>query len=105
LRYQGESVDMAAVAQAENERHEAIQENRESNAAAVQQARADAQARRNALFSALRSMPGGSDPNAVLNAGNQQAAAMRSIGDANAARQRQAQGANSSNQYTNAASS
>jgi hypothetical protein len=90
LESQGETVDMAAVAEEENERHEAIQENRESNIADLDQARAQSEARRNALFSALQSMPGANDPNAVLDAGNRQAAAMRSIGDANAAQQRAA---------------
>jgi hypothetical protein len=43
----------------------------------------------NAVLGALQGMPGGNDPNAILNAGAQQAAALRAIGDANAARQQQ----------------
>jgi hypothetical protein len=46
-------------------------------------------ARLNAVVGALQSAPGGNDPNAIVNAGNQQAAAMRAIGDAAAARQQQ----------------
>jgi membrane protein involved in colicin uptake len=44
----------------------------------------------NAVMGALQSAPGGSDPNAVVNAGNQQAAAIRATGDANAAQQQAA---------------
>lgn len=46
-------------------------------------------ARYDIVVGALQGMPGGSDPNAIVNAGNQQAAAIRAIGDANAARQLQ----------------
>lgn len=43
----------------------------------------------NAVLGALQGLPGGNDPNAILNAGAKQAAAIRAIGDANAARQQQ----------------
>jgi hypothetical protein len=43
----------------------------------------------NAVLGALQGLPGGNDPNAILNAGEQQAAALHAIGDANAARQQQ----------------
>jgi hypothetical protein len=46
-------------------------------------------ARFNTVLGALQSLPGGNDPNAIVNAGAQQAAALRAIGDANAARQQQ----------------
>jgi plasmid stability protein len=46
-------------------------------------------ARFNTVLGTLQGLPGGNDPNAILNAGNQQAAAMREIGDANGARQQQ----------------
>jgi hypothetical protein len=41
----------------------------------------------NAVLGALQSLPGGNDPNAIVNAGAQQAAAMRAIGDAHAEQQ------------------
>jgi TPR repeat protein len=81
------TVDMSAVVAAENERHEGIQESRERNAAELERSRAESENRRNAFLGALRSM-GGSNPNAILNAGNQQAAAIGAIAEANAARQR-----------------
>jgi TPR repeat protein len=82
----GATVDMAAVTAVENERHEGIQEFRARNAAELDRARAASEDRRNAVLGALQTM-GGADPNAILNAGNQQAAAIRAIGDASAARQ------------------
>jgi hypothetical protein len=87
LSSNGATVDMSAVAAVENARHEGIQEFRERNAAELDQARADSENRRNAFLGALQAM-GGSNPNAILNAGNQQAAAIGAIADANAARQR-----------------
>ena len=61
---------------------------REQNAAmAAKEAASDS--RRDALLGALQSVRGAGDPNAIVNAGNQQAAAIRAIGDANAARQQQ----------------
>jgi hypothetical protein len=87
LARHGQSVDMAAVARADAEYHEARQE---SHARAVQEDadRAVAVAQRNAALSAFQSLAS-SDPNSLVNAGNQQAAAIRAIGDANAARQQQ----------------
>ncbi len=76
----GETVDMAAVAEAEAEQHESIAENREENDSSLEQARADAESRRNALIAALQSAPGANDPNAVLNASNRQAAGIRADG-------------------------
>jgi hypothetical protein len=89
LLSQGQRVDMNAVAQAESDRHQAHLEFNRQVEADSERAKADAQASRNAIFSTLQSLPGGSDPNAILNAGNQQATAMRAIGDANAGRQQQ----------------
>jgi uncharacterized protein len=83
LSSNGATVDMAAVAAVENERHEGIQEFRERNAAELDRARAASEQRRNAVLGALQAM-GGSDPNAILNAANRQTAAIRAIGDANA---------------------
>jgi TPR repeat protein len=83
LQSNGATVDMAAVGQMENARSEGIEEFRAQRKAENEQAQADAEARRNAIFSTLASM-GGSNPTAVLDAGNRQAAALRAIGDANA---------------------
>jgi hypothetical protein len=85
LASNGATVDMAAVAAVENERHEGIQEFRAKNAAEAERARAASEERRNSILGALQAM-GGSNPNAILDAGNQQAAAIRAIGDANAMR-------------------
>jgi hypothetical protein len=90
LSSNGANVDMAAVEQAENDRHDAIEENRERNREEFARAQADSEARRDALFGALQSM-GGGDPNLIANTANQQAAAIRAIGDANAARQQASQ--------------
>lgn len=84
LQTKGIAVDMAAVVEAENEFRGGVNENRERVQGKLEQAREQSEARRNALFGALQSLPGGNDPNAVLNAGNRQAAAMRRIGDARA---------------------
>lgn len=89
LSSNGATVDMAAVEQAENDRHDAIEENRERNQEEMQEAQAASEARRDALLGALQSM-GGGNPNLIANTANQQAAAIRTIGDANAARQQQA---------------
>ena len=89
LSGQGQRVDMNAVVTAENDRGEANREFSRQAEADSERAKADAQASRNRIFSALQSMPGGSDPNAILTAGNQQAASMRAIGDANTVRQQQ----------------
>jgi hypothetical protein len=87
LARHGQSVDMAAVARADAEYREARQE---SHARAVQEDadRAVAVAQRNAALSAFQSLAS-SDPNSLVNAGNQQAAAIRAIGDANAAQRQQ----------------
>lgn len=90
LNSKGEAVDMTAVANAANERHEALQEVRERNDANLARSQAESEARRNAMLGALSTMPGGSDPNAIVSAGNQQAAAIRAVGDANTARQQAA---------------
>ena len=89
LQTLGVKVDMNAVASAQAEYHEAVQASREKNLAVAAKDQADSENRRNALLGALQSMPGATDPNAILSAGNQQAATIRGIGDANAARQQQ----------------
>jgi hypothetical protein len=68
---------------ARNERQN--EHNREASAR-----RQESDAQFNAVIDTLKSMPGGSDPNAIVNAGNQQAAAIRAVGDANAAQQQAA---------------
>src|ERR1700739_521015 len=96
LQSLGATVDMGVVREAENQEHDALQDYRAENRAKWDRTVAESEARRNTIFSALQSLPGGSDPNAVLNAGNQQAAAIRSIGNANAA------GKQSTSTYSNA---
>lgn len=90
LQQLGAHVDMAAVDEAENKESQGLEENRAAKTVRLEQAQAAAEARRNAIFGALQSMPGASDPNAIVSAGNQQAAQVRAIGDANASAQQQA---------------
>jgi hypothetical protein len=85
---QGQNVDMAAVENAEQQGYENRREYKAQSRADQAQAQADTQARRDAFLGALQNMAG-NDPNGILNAGNQQAAAMRAIGNASAARQKQ----------------
>ena len=90
----GGSVDVAAA----QKRYSAIREKdaRDIDAgfAADEQERLERQQARddkwNAAISSLRSMPGASDPNAILNAANQQGAQMVAIGAANDAARRDA---------------
>lgn len=103
LQQNGANVDMAAVEQAENERHEALEEFRAERRADSERERAAAEERRNAIFGALASM-GGSNSTAVLDAGNQQAAALRALGNANATRVPMA-GGSSNMQASNATGS
>lgn len=77
LNQHGANVDMTPVLEAENQQHADLEAYREEGRARLQQAQADAQARRNAFFSALSSLAGSSDPNALVNTGNQQAIAIR----------------------------
>ena len=90
----GGSVDLAAA----RKQYEATQEkdDRDRDAAFAadeedrierQQAKSD---KRDAVISALQSMPGASDPNAILNAATQQGAQMVAIGAANDAARREA---------------
>lgn len=91
LKSRGESIDMNAVAKRENQRaKDASQQEAKTDADYAQQ-RADSDAHFNSVMGALQSMPGGNNPNAVLDAGNRQAAQMRSIGDSNTGTQQQAQ--------------
>jgi hypothetical protein len=73
-----------------DQEREAVKEMVRQDAEDRAERHAESEARFNALMGALQSMPGASDPNAVLNAGNQQAAAIRAVGDANAAQKRAA---------------
>lgn len=83
----GGTANVAAAQQANQESRansrEVVQQQNEAN----DRVEAARDARRDAVLGALREMPGASDPNAILNAGAQQAAAMRAIGDAHAERQ------------------
>jgi len=81
---------MSAVSAAEDERREARLDAAAERNVEIHREEAESDSRTNAILGALQSMPGANDPNAVLDAGNRQAAAMRSIGDANAAQQRAA---------------
>lgn len=86
LSEQGEKADMNAVVQADNERREARDDWEEEVHENVAKQEAEA-SRPSTLQTVLQAMPGATDPNAVLNAGNQQAAAIGAIGSANSARQ------------------
>jgi hypothetical protein len=83
----GEDVDLAAVQQEQAARSQAIERTQAQDHEEREEKARESDARFNAVMGALQSMPGANDPNAVLNAGNQQAAAIRAIGNANAARQ------------------
>jgi TPR repeat protein len=89
LQSEGAHVDMGAVDRAEQERTQALENYRAEKRAAFEQSRADSVTRRNAVLGALQQFAGDYNPNAIVNAGNQQAAAIRAIGDANAAREQQ----------------
>ena len=83
-----------SVAAAQRESLAQKQRQRETTAeinAATARTIAEDEARTDALLGALNSIPGAGDPNAIVNAANQQAAGMRAIGDAAAARQREPQ--------------
>ena len=70
-----------------NARHEASVSNNTAvndNNQAIDRAEAANDARRDALLGTLHNMAGSNDPNAIVNAGNQQAAAIRHIGNAQA---------------------
>jgi hypothetical protein len=85
----GGHVDLAAAkAQQQTNIQEQKAERQQETEDRAERARAT-DARFNAVLGTLQGLPGGSDPNAILNAGAQQAAALRAIGDANAARQQQ----------------
>jgi TPR repeat protein len=88
LQSEGAHIDMGAVDQAEQERSQAIENYRAEKRAAFELSRADSVARRNAVLGALQQFAGGYNPNAIVDAGNQQAAQLRAIGDAAAARQK-----------------
>jgi len=91
LNRQGGKIDIGAVRRAQDERrHDFIARADNEQEERVEQSR-EKDARFNAVMAGLQSMPAASDdPNAIVNAGNQQAAAIRGIGDANAAQQQSA---------------
>ena len=90
LNKHGARIDVAAVQNAQDKRSDdslaRFEADREERAA---QSR-EKDERFNAVIGGLQSLPGASDPNAVVNAGNQQAAAIRAVGDANAAQEQAA---------------
>jgi hypothetical protein len=85
----GGTANVAAAQQAHQEARANSREVVQQHNDAIDKVEAARDARRDAVLGSLREMPGASDPNAIVNAGNQQAAAIRAIGDANAARQQQ----------------
>lgn len=85
----GGSANVAAAQQANEAARANTREVVQQHNDAADKVEAARDARRDAVLGSLQQMPGASDPNAILNAGNQQAAAIRAIGDANAARQQQ----------------
>jgi hypothetical protein len=89
LQNSGEQINAAAAAAEQRRRIDAYLDTRHEQIAERAEASRAADSRFNTALGALQSMPGGSDPNAILNTGDQQAAAIRAIGDANAARQQQ----------------
>lgn len=90
LQQLGVRVDMNAVRAHEDQQLQAFGEAFDRDMAASEEKTRESDERFNAIMGALQSMPGGNDPNAILDTANQQAAAMRAIGDANSARQQQA---------------
>jgi len=90
LKRHGARIDVAAVQNAQDKRNDdslaRFEKDREERAA---QSR-EKDERFNAVMGGLQSLPGASDPNAIVNAGNQQAAAIRAIGDSNAAQEQAA---------------
>jgi hypothetical protein len=90
LNSQGAHVDMAAINREHEARTDAVLASVDEKREEQQEKSRESDARFNAVMGALQSMPGASDPNAIVNAGNQQAAQMRAIGDANATAQKQA---------------
>jgi hypothetical protein len=90
LAGRGKNVDMAAVESQEAKTKQARKEQADQDRSERAERRQESNARFNAVIGAMQSMPGASDPNAVVNAGNQQAAAIRAVGDADALQQQAA---------------
>jgi len=86
----GGDVDVNAVVGAANLRKQQAEAREQQYREDRAERHSESEARFNAVMGTLQSMPGGSDPNAIVNAGNQQAAATRAVGDANAAQQQAA---------------
>jgi hypothetical protein len=89
VQSKGDHVDMAAIQQEAEYRSDSVEATLDSQREERREKARESDARFNGVMGALQSMPGANDPNAILNAGNQQAASIRSIGDANAAAARQ----------------
>lgn len=84
------AVNWDAVEKAKSERYHDLRDRVASDIAERREEARESNARFNATMDTLRSMPGGSDPNAIVNAGNQQGAQMMAIGAANDAARQQA---------------
>ncbi|MGA9542386.1 MAG: hypothetical protein WBQ85_02380 [Candidatus Sulfotelmatobacter sp.] len=78
----GQQANWAAIESATHERHGDLKTYYAAEDAQREQESRDKDARFNSVMNALQSMPGASDPNAIINAANQQAAAVRAAGDA-----------------------
>jgi len=81
LSQMGENVDMGAVAQAEQDNRETVQEFRAQRKAEMEAA----QNRQSTLLTVLQGMPNANNPNAIVDAGDRQATEIRAVGNANAA--------------------
>src|ERR1700722_4555446 len=87
---EGQKIDWETVKTDERERRQDRREHLQADEEQRHEQAQESNARFNAVIGAMQSMPGASDPNAVINAGNQQAAAIRAVGDANAVEQQAA---------------
>lgn len=83
----GANVDLTAALDEESRRKNQNFDVFQAQEAAVREQGRESNERFNAVMSALQSMPAANDPNAIVNAGNQQAAAIRAAGNARANQQ------------------
>jgi hypothetical protein len=90
LQQHGAQIDMAAIYRESDARDDAYLAQLDEERRARQEKGRETDARFNAAMGALQNMPGAGDPNAIVNASDQQAAQMRAIGDASATAQQQA---------------
>jgi hypothetical protein len=77
LSVNGEKVNMVAVEVTEQRNRAARKEAAAEHIAEIDRRNRESDSRRDTILSMLQSMPGASDPNAIVNAGNQRAAPLR----------------------------